>query len=38
MNKISITDFRFLPSGYGHYRVTYTLQLQEKNGVQYHQI
>lgn len=24
MNKISITDFRFLPSGYGHYRVTYT--------------
>lgn len=24
MNKISTTDFRFLPSGYGHYRVTYT--------------
>jgi hypothetical protein len=22
--KISITDFSFLPSGYGHYKVTYT--------------
>ena len=22
--KISITDFSFLPSGFGHYRVTYT--------------
>ena len=21
--KISITDFRFMPSGYGHYKVTY---------------
>jgi len=23
-NRISITDFRFLPSGYGHYKVIYT--------------
>ena len=23
-NKISISDFSFLPSGYGHYKVTYT--------------
>jgi hypothetical protein len=22
--KISISDFSFLPSGYGHYKVTYT--------------
>lgn len=22
--KISITDFSFMPSGYGHYKVTYT--------------
>jgi hypothetical protein len=22
--KISRTDFRFIPSGYGHYKVTYT--------------
>ena len=22
--KISITDFSFLPAGYGHYKVTYT--------------
>ena len=23
-NRISITDFTFLPHGYGHYQVTYT--------------
>ena len=23
MKKISITDFTFMPSGHGHYRVTY---------------
>lgn len=23
-NNISISDFNFLPSGYGHYKVTYT--------------
>lgn len=24
MKKIDITDFRFMPAGYGHYKVTYT--------------
>jgi hypothetical protein len=23
-NKINISDFSFLPAGYGHYKVTYT--------------
>lgn len=29
--KIKITDFSFLPSGYGHYRVTYTSPLTGKS-------
>lgn len=24
MKRIDITDFRFMPAGYGHYKVTYT--------------
>lgn len=28
--KISISDFSFLPSGYGHYRVTYTSPITGK--------
>lgn len=24
--KIQLSDFNFLPSGYGHYKVTYTIQ------------
>lgn len=24
MSRISISDFSFIPSGYGHYKVTYT--------------
>ena len=24
MDKISINDFKFMPAGYGHYRVTFT--------------
>lgn len=24
MKRIDITDFQFMPAGYGHYRVTYT--------------
>lgn len=29
--KNKITDFSFLPSGYGHYRVTYTSPLTGKS-------
>ena len=28
---ISITDFSFLPSGYGHYKVTYTSPATRKS-------
>jgi hypothetical protein len=28
--KISISDFGFMPSGYGHYRVTYTSPITGK--------
>jgi hypothetical protein len=30
-NSISLTDFRFSPSGYGHYRVTYTSPVTGKS-------
>jgi hypothetical protein len=29
-NYISITDFRFMPSGYGHYKVTYISPVTHK--------
>lgn len=30
-NKISISDFSFMPSGYGHYKVTYTSPVTGKS-------
>lgn len=30
-NKVSISDFRFMPSGYGHYKVTYTSPVTGKS-------
>lgn len=30
-NKISISDFSFMPSGHGHYKVTYTSPITGKS-------
>lgn len=30
VQKISISDFRFIPSGYGHYKVIYTSPITGK--------
>ncbi len=30
MRSINVNDFRFMPSGYGHYKVTYTSPLTGK--------
>lgn len=29
-NNISLSDFSFMPSGYGHYKVTYTSPVTQK--------
>lgn len=29
--KVSISDFQFMPSGYGHYKVTYTSPVTGKS-------
>ena len=33
MEKISLKDFDFIPSGYGHYKVTYTSPKTEKKWI-----